>query len=230
MVNEINFFSSLLQIIALHNITESRPMKENPDYGIRKIFTWPSPESSNICCWIRNPWFWKSGTHSKESWILLPVIQKPSSTGTESGNPESTPQNPESKTRTPFHGFPHSRTCGKVVAYEYRTIRVSFEKRSQDIGFKQRFFTCSFYMWGFTLSLIKVLYTLGSLVLIVNIEIYGGPKVSWQFQFAQGNFNSTHGNFNLHKAISICSRQFQFYSRQFQFSDGNFAILLRRQF
>ena len=27
--------SSLLQIIALPNITESRPMKENPDYGIR---------------------------------------------------------------------------------------------------------------------------------------------------------------------------------------------------
>ena len=88
-------------------------MKENPDYGIRKILTWLNPESSNICCWIRNPWFWKSGTHSKESWILLPVIQKPSSTCTESGNPESTPQNPESKTRTPFHGFPHSRTSGK---------------------------------------------------------------------------------------------------------------------
>ena len=88
-------------------------MKENLDYGIRKNLTWPSPESSNICCRIWNPWFWKSGTHSKESWILLPVIQKPSSTGTESGNPESTPQNPESKTRTPFHGFPHSRTCGK---------------------------------------------------------------------------------------------------------------------
>ena len=88
-------------------------MKENPNYGIRKIFTWLNPESSNICCWIRNPWFWKSGTHSKESWILLPVIQKPSSTGTESGNPESTPQNPESKTRTLFHGFSHSRTCGK---------------------------------------------------------------------------------------------------------------------
>ena len=88
-------------------------MKENPDYGIRKIFTWPSPESSNICCWIRNPWFWKSGTHSKESWILLLVILKLSSTGTESGNPESTPQNPESKTKTTFHGFCHSRTSGK---------------------------------------------------------------------------------------------------------------------
>ena len=40
---------------------------------------------------------------------------------------------------------------------------------------------------------------------------YGGPKVSRQFQFAQGN--------------SICSRKFQFYSRQFQFVNGNFNLL-----
>ena len=42
-------------------------------------------------------------------------------------------------------------------------------------------------------------------------EIYSGPKVSQQFQF-------THSNFNLFKAISICSRQFQF-------TKGNFNLL-----
>ena len=46
-------------------------------------------------------------------------------------------------------------------------------------------------------------------------EIYSGPKVSWQFQF-------THSNFNLFKAISICSRQLQ---QQFQFVHGNFNLL-----
>ena len=40
-------------------------------------------------------------------------------------------------------------------------------------AFKQRLFTCSLY----TLSLIKVLYTLERLVLIMNIEIR--PRVSW---------------------------------------------------
>ena len=148
-------------------------MKKNPDYGIRKILTWLNPESSNICCWIRNPWFWKSGTHSKESWILLPVIQKPSSTGTESGNPES-------KTRTPFHGFPHSRTSGKRPPKVRRSggcLRVSNCTSPKTSVFKQRLFTCSLYMWGSTLSLIKVLYTLGRLVLIIIIEIR--PRVSW---------------------------------------------------
>ena len=60
---------------------------------------------------------------------------------------------------------------------------------------------------------------------------YGGPKVSQQFQFP-------HGNFNLFRAISICSRQFQFvqgnfnlltaisiYPRQFQFAHGDFNLL-----
>ena len=46
-------------------------------------------------------------------------------------------------------------------------------------------------------------------------EIYSGPKVSRQFQF-------THSNFNLFKAISICSRQLQ---QQFQFVHGNFNLL-----
>ena len=81
--------------------------------------------------------------------------------------------------------------------------------------------------------------------------MYGGPKVSRQFQFAHGNFNSAHGSFNfahgsfnLLTAISICSRQFQFAhgsfnlltavsisrqfqfrSRQFQFAHGNFNLL-----
>ena len=54
---------------------------------------------------------------------------------------------------------------------------------------------------------------------------YGGPKVSRQFQFANGNCNFTHGNFNLLTAILICSRQFQFYSRQFQFALCNFNLL-----
>ena len=48
-------------------------------------------------------------------------------------------------------------------------------------------------------------------------------------QKCHGNFNFTHGNFNLLMAISIYSRQFQFthskqfqfYSRQFQFFHGN---------
>ena len=127
---------------------------------------------------IRNPWFWKSRTHSKESWILLPGIQKPSSTGTESGNPES-------KTRTPFHGFPYSRISCKRPPKARRLggcLRVSnYESLSRrgpkTSAFKQRLFTCSLYMRGSTLSLIKVLYTLGSLVLIVNIEIR--PRVSW---------------------------------------------------
>ena len=154
-------------------------MKENPDYGIRKIFTWQNPESSNnICSWIRNPWFWKCRTHSKESWLLLPVIQKPSPTGKESGNPES-------KTRTPFHGFPYSRISCKRPPKARRLggcLRVSnYESLSRrgpkTSAFKQRLFTCSLYMRGSTLSLIKVLYTLGSLVLIVNIEIR--PRVSW---------------------------------------------------
>ena len=46
-------------------------------------------------------------------------------------------------------------------------------------------------------------------------EIYSAPKVSRQFQF-------THSNFNLFKAISICSRQLQ---QQFQFFHGNFNLL-----
>ena len=63
------------------------------------------------------------------------------------------------------------------------------------------------------------------------VRQYGGPKVSQQFQFA-------HGNFNLFRAISICSRQFQFvqgnfnlltaisiYPRQFQFAHGDFNLL-----
>ena len=41
-------------------------------------------------------------------------------------------------------------------------------------------------------------------------EIYGGPKVSQQFQF-------THSNFNLFTAISIYSRQFQFAHSNFNF-------------
>ena len=73
--------------------------------------------------------------------------------------------------------------------------------------------------------------------------LYGGPKVSRQFQlhsrqfqfdhgnfnFTHGNFNFTHGNFNLTTAIStslttisIWSRQFQLHSRQFLFGHGNF--------
>ena len=63
------------------------------------------------------------------------------------------------------------------------------------------------------------------------VRQYGGPKVSQQFQFA-------HDNFNLFRAISICSRQFQFvqgnfnlltaisiYPRQFQFAHGDFNLL-----
>ena len=46
-------------------------------------------------------------------------------------------------------------------------------------------------------------------------EIYSGPKVSRQFQF-------THSNFNLFKAISICSRQLQ---QQFRFVHSNFNLL-----
>ena len=143
-------------------------MKENPNCEIRKIFTWLNPESSNICCWIRNPWFWKSGTHSKESWILLPVIWKPNSTGAESGNPESTPHNTESKTRTPFHGFPHSRASRKRPPKGRRLggcLRVSNYKSllREEVPrhlllIKQRLLTCSLYMWGSTLSLIKVLF------------------------------------------------------------------------
>ena len=45
----------------------------------------------------------------------------------------------------------------------------------------------------------------------LRVKFYGGPKVSWQFQFA-------HGNFNLLAAISICSRQFQF-------APGSFNLL-----
>ena len=45
--------------------------------------------------------------------------------------------------------------------------------------------------------------------------LYGGPKVSRQFQLH-------HGNFNLTTAISIWSRQFQLHSRQFQFGHGYF--------
>ena len=57
-------------------------------------------------------------------------------------------------------------------------------------------------------------------------------------QKCHGNFNFTHGNFNLFTAISICSRQFQLVhgnfnlltaistcSRQFQFAHGNFNLL-----
>ena len=79
-------------------------------------------------------------------------------------------------------------------------------------------------------------------VLFIYACIYGGPKVSRQFQFAHGNFNLlttvsicsrqfqfahgsfnfAHGNFDLPTAVSICSRQFQFRSRQFQFAHGSF--------
>ena len=45
--------------------------------------------------------------------------------------------------------------------------------------------------------------------------IYGGPKVSRQFQFA-------HGSFNLLTAVSICSRQFQFAHGSFNFAHGSF--------
>ena len=82
-----------------------------------------------------------------------------------------------------------------------------------------------------------------------TVHIYGGPKVSRQFQFHHGNFNFTtaistsftaistlsrqfqfhhgnfnfvHGNFNFVTAISISPRQFQFCSRQFQLHHGNF--------
>ena len=64
-----------------------------------------------------------------------------------------------------------------------------------------------------------------------DIDLYSGPKVSWQFQF-------THGNFKLFTAISIYSWQFQFthgnfilltaisiYSRQFHFTHSNFNLL-----
>ena len=67
-------------------------------------------------------------------------------------------------------------------------------------------------------------------VVLHGTVLYGGPKVSRQFQLAHGNFNlltaiSTcsrqfqlvHGNFNLLTAISICSRQFQF-------AHGNFNL------
>ena len=174
MVNKINLFhlfSKSSLYITLQRVDESR----ESNYEIRKIFTWLNPESINTCCWIWNPWFRKSRTHSKESWILLPVIQKPRSTGTESGNPES-------KTRTTFHGFPHSRTSCKPPPKARRLggcLRVSkyYESLSRrgpkTSAFKQRLFTCSLY----TLSLIKVLYTLERLVLIMNIEIR--PRVSW---------------------------------------------------
>ena len=48
-------------------------------------------------------------------------------------------------------------------------------------------------------------------------EIYGGPKVSLQFNLLTAisicsrQFQFTQGNFNLLTAISICSRQFQFF-------------------
>ena len=66
-----------------------------------------------------------------------------------------------------------------------------------------------------------------------DIDLYSGPKVSWQFQF-------THVNFNLLTAISIYSWQFQFthsnfilltaismYSRQFQFFHGKAHSIFR---
>ena len=53
--------------------------------------------------------------------------------------------------------------------------------------------------------------------LTFRYQLYGGPKVSRQFQLH-------HGNFNLTTAISIWSRQFQLHSRQFQFGHGNFNL------
>ena len=52
------------------------------------------------------------------------------------------------------------------------------------------------------------------------------PFVDGNFNFTHGNFNLivlgnfnfTHGNFNLLTAISIYSQQFQFYARQIQFT------------
>ena len=45
-----------------------------------------------------------------------------------------------------------------------------------------------------------------------DIDLYSGPKVSWQVQLF------THGNFNLLTAIS-------FYSQQFHFTHSNFNLL-----
>ena len=47
---------------------------------------------------------------------------------------------------------------------------------------------------------------------------------SRQFQFVPGNFNFTHGNFNLFTAILICSQKISIYSWQFQFTPGNFNL------
>ena len=51
-----------------------------------------------------------------------------------------------------------------------------------------------------------------------DIDLYSGPKVSWQFQF-------THGNFKLFTAISIYFMAISIYSRQFHFTHSNFNLL-----
>ena len=51
-----------------------------------------------------------------------------------------------------------------------------------------------------------------------EIDLYSGPKVSWQFQF-------THGNFKLFTAISIYFMAISIYSRQFHFTHSNFNLL-----
>ena len=70
-------------------------------------------------------------------------------------------------------------------------------------------------------------------------KMYGGPKVSGQFQFHHGNFNFVHGNFNFvhgnfnfitaistsFTAISTSSRQFQFHHGNFNFVHGNFNFV-----
>ena len=50
------------------------------------------------------------------------------------------------------------------------------------------------------------------------VIIYSGPK-------CHGNFNFTHGNFNLLAEISIFSRQFQFALCNFNFTHGNINLL-----
>ena len=59
----------------------------------------------------------------------------------------------------------------------------------------------------------------------MHFLLYGGPKVSRQFQF-------THGSFNLLTAVSIsltavliCSRQFQFAHGSFNLAHGSFNLL-----
>ena len=99
------------------------------------------------------------------------------------------------------------------------------------------------------MSILLVLMLMLYMSPVFSPAYYGGPKVSWQFQFTHGNFNYfVHSNFNLLTAISICSRQFQFthsnfnfnlfmtisiyswqfqfHSQQFQFTHGNFNFFM----